>query len=266
MMLMPVTKLKAQLKSLAKRSRLIVESYHLYRYLNITSGKDIVYIFKNLSRLKLIWKVNPYTMLSYRRLSTLHELACRFVRTKQSGSFIECGVRNGGSAAVMAAAARNSNNRHVWLFDSWEGLPEPDKRDFTGNPEQVKKGKYLGSEDKVKEILFGGLKLDSARIHLIKGWFSDNLPRTEIGKIALLHLDCDLYESVKFCLDTLYDDVIEGGCIVIDDYGYWSGCKEAVDEFIKYRKLKVDLIRVDSQGVYFFKKFFDNGKTVKSAA
>lgn len=58
---------------------------------------------------------------------------------------------------------------------------------------------------------------------------------------------------------------LRGGYIVIDDYGYWSGCKKAVDEFIKYRNLKVDLIRVDSQGVYFLKKSVDSGKLVKNA-
>ncbi len=118
-MLTPIIKLKAHLKSLAKRSRLIVELHSLYRCLNITSGKDIVYLFKNLNKLKLILKVNPYTMLVFRRLSTLHELASRFERRKVGGSFIECGVYNGGSAAVIAAAARKNKRRHVWLFDSW---------------------------------------------------------------------------------------------------------------------------------------------------
>lgn len=59
--------------------------------------------------------------------------------------------------------------------------------------------------------LLGAGQLDSARVHMVKGWFADTLPRKEIGKIALLHLDCDLYESVKFCLEKLYDDIIEGG-------------------------------------------------------
>ncbi len=112
--------------------------------------------------------------------------------------------------------------------------------------------------------LLGAGQLDSARVHMVKGWFTDTIPISEVGAIALLHLDCDLYESVKFCLEHLYDNVIEGGYIVIDDYGYWSGCKAAVDEFIKYRNLKVELIRVDSQGVYFYKKYIDSSKPVKS--
>jgi nitroreductase len=36
----------------------------------------------------------------------------------------------------------------------------------------------------------------------------------------------------------LYDNVIESGCRVVDDYGYWSGCREGLDEFILPRELQ----------------------------
>lgn len=113
----------------------------------------------------------------------------------------------------------------------------------------------LGYEEKVRELLFKKLKLDNKVIHLVKGWFNDTLPihKNDIGKIALLHLDCDWYESVKICLEELYDSVIEGGFIFIDDYGHWRGCKKAVDEFIKERDLKIELVKSDYTGVYFQK-------------
>lgn len=77
--------------------------------------------------------------------------------------------------------------------------------------------------------------------------------KKSIGRIALLHLDCDWYESVKFCLNELYDNVVQGGFIFIDDYGAWRGCKKAVDEFMKERNLKIGLIQIDYTGVYFQK-------------
>jgi O-methyltransferase len=261
---MTMVALKARTKNLLKKSRFIARTYDFYLFLNITSVKDIIHLVKNIGRLKLIFKVRYYSQVSYRRLFKLHELASNFERRKTGGSFVECGVRNGGSAAVIAAAARKNKKRHVWLFDSWEGLPEPEERDIAGNPEEAKKGLGLGYEEKVKEIIFIRLELDNTRIHLVKGWFIDTLQRSAIGKIALLHLDCDLYQSVKYCLETLYDDVIEGGCIVIDDYGFWVGCKKAVDEFIENRNLKVKLVKVDAQGVYFVKKSVDSSKPVKS--
>jgi len=113
----------------------------------------------------------------------------------------------------------------------------------------------LGSEEKVRELLFQKLKLSQKTIHLVKGWFKDTLPihKKHIGAIALLHLDCDWYESVKFCLDELYDSVTPGGLIFIDDYGHWIGCKKATDEFMKKRNLEIELIKIDYTGVYLQK-------------
>jgi O-methyltransferase len=79
------------------------------------------------------------------------------------------------------------------------------------------------------------------------------MPRKETGAMARRHLRCDLYESVKCCLEQLYHDVINGGCIFIEDYRYYKGCKEAVTEFINRRKLKAELIKIDDEGVYFHK-------------
>jgi len=116
-------------------------------------------------------------------------------------------------------------------------------------------GMDLGSKEKVEELLFQKFKLDNTKIHLIKGWFNETLAsyKVEVDKIALLHLDCDLYKSVKICLDEFYDNVVDGGFIVVDDYGHWGGCKKAVDEFIKKRNLKIELIKIDYTGVYFQK-------------
>lgn len=248
------TRLRTQLRSLAKKSQFIVGLYRWFLFLKDSSGTDLLNLVSDIGKTRLILTAKPQTMLSYPRLSTLYNLASRLERRMVMGSFVECGVRNGGSAAIIAAAAKRNLNRHVWLFDSWEGFPEPDKRDIAYDLEKAAKGGVSGSKEKVKELLFRRLNLDNARVHLVKGWFADTLPRSEVGAIALLHLDCDLYESTKVCLEKLYNNVVQGGCIVIDDYGYWNGCKEAVDEFIKQCNLKVKLVKVDFQAVYFHKE------------
>jgi hypothetical protein len=72
------------------------------------------------------------------------------------------------------------------------------------------------------------------RIHLVKGWFDQTLPGYD-GKIAFLHLDCDLYESYKLSLEMLYDKVQPGGVILFDEYGdeRWPGATKAIDEFFR---------------------------------
>jgi len=197
----------------------------------------------------------PYTLLSYARLSQLYEIASNLERRRIMGSFVECGVWNGGSSGLIAKIASNNQLRHIWLFDSWEGLPEPTNFDISHRGMIGDKGMAFGNIEIVRELLFNKFKLDNQRIHLQKGWFNDTIPlcKRDIGDISLLHLDCDWYDSVKFCLEELYDCVIKGGFIIIDDYGHWKGCKKAVDEFIENRNLHLELIKIDYTGIYFQK-------------
>jgi O-methyltransferase len=57
----------------------------------------------------------------------------------------------------------------------------------------------------------------------------NNLPE----RIATLRLDTDWYESTKKELQILYPRLSVGGVLIIDDYGYWAGAREAVDEYFK---------------------------------
>ena len=76
-----------------------------------------------------------------------------------------------------------------------------------------------------------------------------------IEKIAILRLDGDWYGSTKVCLDNLYNKVVDGGFIIIDDYGCekWKGCKKAVQEFFAKNRLSLELHKIDEEGVYFQK-------------
>jgi len=206
-------------------------------------------------RTKLFFTVKPYTMLPYPRMSLLYDLARRLEGTRFGGAVVECGSWNGGSAGLMAGAARGKSEREFWLFDSWEGLPGPSGRDIHVSGRAGEKGEAAGSEAAARRLLFRRLKLDPNRIHLVRGWFQDTIPplKARVGPIALLHLDCDWYESVKFCLEEWYDQVREGGFVVIDDYGEWRGCRQAVDEFFRGRGLAPDLIVCDFAGRYFQK-------------
>jgi hypothetical protein len=82
----------------------------------------------------------------------------------------------------------------------------------------------------------------------VKGLFQDTLPSSNIGPIALLHIDGDWYESVRVCLEELYGQVSPGGIIQFDDYGYWQGARKAVDEFLAKRGAASLLQRIDYSG------------------
>ena len=83
----------------------------------------------------------------------------------------------------------------------------------------------------------------------------------DLQTIALLHIDADWYASVKIVLETLYDKVVEGGFVVLDDYWRWPGCREAVTDYLKERQIQgVVLKRADWHGVYFQKPIESKGK------
>lgn len=141
-------------------------------------------------------------------------------------------------------------NRNIWLFDSFEGLPQPVEKDGTKAQNEYYKGFVKADISFVRKI-FQKLAIPNARVHILKGWFEDTFPSIEIEKIALLHIDADWYESVKLSLEKFYVSVQPGGFVVLDDYGYWEGCDRATDEFIKEQSLNVKLTPVDPSGHYF---------------
>ena len=214
---------------------------------------------------RLIRTVQPYTMVGLPRLLNAFDLARRVESSAMKGAIVECGVFKGGCVGLMAKVSADARSgRKIWLFDSFEGLPEPTALDGTRAEEYAAReasGKLVpidrcvGLIETVEELLFEKLRLDRECIVLRKGWFQETLPvaRTEVGEIALLRLDGDWYESTKVCLENLYDLVVQGGFVIIDDYGHWEGCRRATDEFLAGRGLTVRLERIDDMGVFFAK-------------
>jgi O-methyltransferase len=195
--------------------------------------------------------VMPYTMLGIERLRTLRRFAEQIDQEGIPGDVVECGTCNGGSAAIMAqVAATSSLARHIYLFDSFEGLPPAGDKD--GARAQGYTGLCRGAMDRVRAVL-QALQVPLERVTLVKGWFDQTVPSSEVGRIALLHLDTDWYESLHVCLENLYDRVEPGGFVVLDDYGYWEGCRRAWHDFAESRALNVTLTPIDHTAVYFRK-------------
>lgn len=150
------------------------------------------------------------------------------------GDIVECGVSLGHGALLFTLFSDYIEKPRTYFgFDSFEGFPDPVEKDEIT---PIKgKGFWANPPDAVLRVLHDGRlgdELIQERIRLVKGWFDQTLPRFE-GRIALLHLDCDLYESYKLSLETLYDKVQPGGAIMFDEYGdtRWPGATKAIDAF-----------------------------------
>jgi O-methyltransferase len=194
----------------------------------------------------------PDTLVGPERVHNLYALAKRIEEENIPGDVIECGVCNGGTAALLARfSTRSQLDRTMWLLDSFEGMPATTAED--GEAAKAHIGKEVGNIERVKRAL-ARVGADMSRVRIVPGWFQDTFPSVSATQIALLNIDADWYESVKLCLETFYDRVTTGGFVSFDDYGHWPGCRKAVDEFFQARELPYKLRQVDYTAHWFRKE------------
>ena len=203
---------------------------------------------------------NQRSMVSRERLLNVYNQCSKFNNT--SYSFVECGVAKGGCLAMMKFSSGKDNK--VFGFDSFEGMPPITTADLG----TYNKSCPIRDFGKTGDNLSGGIQsvydtfqmfnLNMNNVKLFKGYFYDTLQNqdniNEVGEIAILRLDGDWYNSTIICLEQLYDKVIDGGVIIIDDYGHWVGAKRAVDHFRQMRNISSPLIQTDYTEYYWIKQ------------
>jgi len=210
----------------------------------------------------LIDFVKNYTMTSQERMVTLLRVVEYIVKQNIQGDIVECGVWRGGSMMLIASKLLqlNCNNKHLVLCDTFDGMPEPTNDDINLNGVEASSillkeiDKFSGNNiwcyaslNDVKENM-SKTKYNPNKIHYLQGKVEQTLPNDIINEISLLRLDTDWYESTKHELESLYDRLVVGGALIIDDYGHWSGAKKAADEFFEKRRIKIFLNRIDYTG------------------
>ncbi len=201
---------------------------------------------------KFLYELEGYTLVTYDGLMELGSQVRHCELNGIEGDYVELGAWRGGCIAMMAMCnlQYGKERRTIHAFDSFEGLPQPLKdkdidQNFTRSfkvDEAQQEGKMepinavAAGESYLHDIVFKMAKYPKENVRIHKGWFQDTVPPAaqEIDKIAILRLDGDLYESYMVPLTHLYDKVVPGGFIIIDDW-YFKGCREAVTEFFESR-------------------------------
>lgn len=212
--------------------------------------------------------IRGHTMITFERAATLWQQVRYLDRYQIKGAIVECGVWKGGAVGLSALAHLSSAQppqRHLHLFDSFEGLPEPDANLDGDEAVRLSRGRangrlqatnlFVGTIENCQRLLETKIGYPKELIHYHRGWFQDTLPHDTdaLGEIALLRLDGDWYESTAVCLKYLYAKVARYGVVVVDDYGHWEGCRRAVDEWITNQNHPILLNHIDYSGRYFIK-------------
>lgn len=206
-------------------------------------------------------QVRDRTMTSPEAVFALTTAVRHVVAAGVPGAVVECGVWRGGSMAAVARTLVELGRTDVplYLFDTFEGMPEPTDEDVRWSGESAREllATEVGHE---AELLRAEASLDDVRatmaatgyptqhLHYVAGLVQDTLPGNAPEQIALLRLDTDWYDSSKHELEHLYPRLSPGGVLILDDYAWWNGVRKATDEYFAAHPPAPLLIRVDASG------------------
>ena len=182
------------------------------------------------------------------------------------GDVVECGVWKGGlmQLAALTLLELGDVSRKIYLYDTFEGMPEPgvfDKDWNDASPHPKWESLRWESEDSLgSRFGFGGsletvrstmeeTKYPSENFIFVRGLVEETIPTTCPKQIAYLRLDTDWYSSTAHELEYLFPLLSVGGILVIDDYGYYKGSRKATDEYIKKNNIRILLSRISELGV-----------------
>ena len=156
------------------------------------------------------------------------------------GIVLEAGVYKGASLMRFAAfreALETVHSRRIVGFDAFGAFPRSGVAG-TSDKAFIERFESAGGLGISKPDLEAALSAKGyANTTLVAGdvfttvpqFLSDN-PHT---RIALLHLDMDVYEPTAFVIEKALPHMVSGGLIVFDDYGVVEGATRAADELAK---------------------------------
>ncbi|HVL12320.1 MAG TPA: TylF/MycF/NovP-related O-methyltransferase [Gemmata sp.] len=214
----------------------------------------------------ILERIAEYSMTSVERQAALVSTVRYLVRRNVKGCVVECGVWRGGSSMAVALALlqENAADRDLYLFDTFEGMTPPTEVDRTADgisaqthlDNDISKTGYwcVAGIDDVRRNMTSTCYPES-RVHLVKGPVETTIPEQSPAEpIALLRLDTDWYESTRHELIHLFPRLVEGGILIVDDYGHWAGARKAVDEYLSELPDVYYLHRIDYTGRLLIKQ------------
>lgn len=157
---------------------------------------------------------------------------------KTCGNDVGKCVETGGKVAKNLCETGGKTVKKLWIYDSFEGLPEKNEKDESVMGVDFKAGELAVTKREVKErFLRAGLKVPVIK----KAWFSELTGEDMPEKIAFAFLDGDFYESIRDSLGLVAPRMAEGGAMIVHDYENPAlpGVKRAVDEWRQGREVEI---------------------------
>ncbi len=161
------------------------------------------------------------------------------------GHVVECGVYKGASFlrfATFRQILENPYSRKIIGFDAFGKFPEGSED--SANRDFIRRFSSQGGDGISRDSFLQVLAHKGfENTELIEGDICSRVPRYAAEhpelRIALLHLDVDVYGPSKIILDHFFERIVKGGLLVMDDYATLAGETQAVDEFLQHSQEKL---------------------------
>lgn len=176
-----------------------------------------------------------------------------------AGDLAECGVYRGGTLIPTGLYLKQTGMaKVVHGFDSFQGFDDSvDSEIELGGIENSEKRRGGFSDTSVQYVRdrVRRFALDDY-VRIVPGYLAETLASHSETTFSFVHLDVDIYESYKLCLEFFYPRIRSGGVILLDEYNDppWPGCNKAVDEFLAGRPERLEMIERDNHVKYFVQK------------
>ena len=147
------------------------------------------------------------------------------------GDFVECGVNRGVvSSAIMEYLAWNELQKTFYLLDTFAGQnPKYSSHAEMKNHEAFMDNGYYTTDASAVSRNFS----EWQNVRIIQGTVPETLPQISSQAIAYLHLDMNCAEPEVAALEFLWERLVPGAMVLMDDYGYsgYEAQKLAHDDF-----------------------------------
>lgn len=158
------------------------------------------------------------------------------------GDFVELGCYRGDTSLLLAELLVEKSVekpvKKLWIYDSFEGLPEKSEEDESEVGKDFQQGELAVTKREVKaRFLRAGLPVPIIK----KAWFNELIKVDLPEKIAFAFLDGDLYGSIRDSLRLVEGKMSNGGVIMVHDYDNPAlpGVVKAVDEWLRGKDVKM---------------------------
>ena len=182
---------------------------------------------------------------SYMTTNAKHEILSALSLTQPiEGNIVEFGSARCGTAALIGNFLKqNKILKKIYAMDTFgagfdreelarersRGLTDAKEEDFTGEYNSLA---YVQAKIKALQL--------ERYVVPIQGLFQQTFNSIE-GKFSLAIVDCNISESVKYSIESVWPRLTIGGMILVDNYASkkYRGVKRTVDLFVKKKTRQV---------------------------